>query len=163
VPTVYGLVHSGNGDHMVSLFLASIRVGYEQQTCFLPNPLKVKPVLLNSDVLMAGVTQVTGRHLFGDHAALVRRMLAGEPATWTNVSPDPDDPKWEWNLSFRSLRPYAVDSGMDYLAALEQLIGQRPQPAPYGAPIVPSALPRALDHLDAIWRIRTRQPLSSFS
>lgn len=158
-PTVYGLVHSGKGDHIVSLFLASVKAACDQQAGFLPDPMKVKPVVLTSDALMRRVSQITSRNLFGEHAALVRLMLAGEPVTWNRVSSDPGDPQWEWNLSFQPLRPFAVDTGMDYLAALEQLIGHRPEPAPYGAPVQPSALPRALDHLDLVWRVRTGEPL----
>jgi hypothetical protein len=158
-PTVYGLVHSGRGDQMVSLFLASVKAGYERQANFLPDPLQVKPVVLTGDRLMARVSQITQRTLFGEHTALVRLMLAGEPSTWTSVNSDPDDPQWEWDLSARSLRPYAVDSGMDYLAALDQLIGHRAQPALYGVPLDPSALPRALDHLDVVWLARTGKRL----
>jgi hypothetical protein len=96
-PTVYGLVHSG-GDQMISMFLASLKAGYERQASFLADPIKVKPIMLTSDQVMARVSQITGRMLFADHAVLVRFMLAGEPATWTSVSSDQDDPRWEWDL-----------------------------------------------------------------
>lgn len=158
-PTVYGLVHSRSGDHMVSLFLASVKVGYARQVSFLPDPVKVKPVVLSSDQLIAGVRQLVSRPLWEEDTGQVRLMLAGEPATWMGVSPHPDSPDWEWKLWFRPLGPFAVDTGPDYLAALEQIIGHRPEPARAAAPVEPSALPRALDHLDLAWLARTGERL----
>lgn len=51
-------------------------------------------------------------------------MLAGEPATWLGASPDPDSLDWEWKPWFGPVRPFAVDTGADYLAALETTTGQ---------------------------------------
>jgi hypothetical protein len=158
-PTVYGLVHCGRGDQMVKVFLASVQVAYARQVGFLPDPVKVKPVVLSSDALIGGVRQIIGRPFGEGNPSQVRLMLAGEPATWLGVSPDPDSPDWEWKLWFGSLRPFAVETGPDYLAALEQLIGRGPEPAASGAPVEPSALPRALDHLDLVWLVRTGQRL----
>jgi len=158
-PTVYGLVNHGRGDQMVKVFLASVQVGYARQLGFLPDPVRVKPVVLSSDALIAGVRQVIGRPFGEGNPGQVRLMLAGEPATSLGVSPDPDSPDWEWKLWFRSLRPFAVDTGPEYLAALEQLIGHRPERAVSGAALEPSALPRALDHLDLVWLVRTGQRL----
>jgi hypothetical protein len=160
VPTVYGLAHCGrgDGDQMVKVFLASVQVGYARQRGFLPDPVKVKPVTLSGDALITGVRQIIG-HPFGEgNPRQVRLMLAGEPATWLGVSPDPDSPDWEWKLWFGPLRTFAVDTGADYLAALEQLIG-RVEPAASVPPVEPSALPRALDHLDLVWLVRTGQRL----
>jgi hypothetical protein len=159
-PTVHGLVHCEHpvSDQLVQAFLASVAVGYQRQLSLLPDPVKVKPVTLGSDALIAGVR----RHLgpFGEvDDRQVRLMLAGEPATWLGVHPDPDSPGWTWNLWFGSLRPFAVETGPEYLAALEELIGSHPAPQPSWAPVEPSALPRALDHLDLIWLVRTQQRL----
>jgi len=99
-PTVYGLAHCGrgDGDQMVKVFLASVQVGYARQRGFLPDPVKVKPVTLSGDALIAGVRQIIG-HPFGEgNPRQVRLMLAGEPAIWLGVSPDPDSPDWEWKL-----------------------------------------------------------------
>jgi hypothetical protein len=160
VPTVHGLVHCGPGtaDQMVKAFLASVAIGCARQLGSLPNPVTVKPVTLPSDALIAGIRQQLGP--FGEvNRRQVHLMLAGEPPTWLGVHPDPDSPDWTWHLWFGSLRSFAVETGTDYLAALEQLIGDRPPLADSGAPVEPSALPRALDHLDAVWRLRTRQRL----
>ncbi len=86
-------------------------------------------------------------------------MLAGEPATWLGVHPDPDAQDWTWNLWFGSLRPYAVETGSAYLAALEELVRGRPAPPDSGAPVEPSALPRSLDHLDVVWHLLAGQRL----
>ena len=126
VPTVHGLVHCGRGtaDQMVKAFLASVAVGYARQLNFLPNPETVKPVTLPSDSLIAGIRQQLGP--FGEvNRRQVRLMLAGEPPTWLGVPPDSDSPDWTWNLWFGPLRPFAVETGTDYLAALEELIGGR--------------------------------------
>ena len=159
-PTVHGLVHSRNpaGDRLVKAFLASAAVGYQRQLSLLPDPLKVKPVTLASDALIAGVRQRLGP--FGEVSdRQIRLMLAGEPATWLGVSPDPDSQDWTWNLWFGSLRPFAVNTGPAYLAALEELIGNHPEPQTPWVPVEPSALPRALDHLDLVWFVRTNQRL----
>ncbi len=159
-PTVHGLVHCEHpvSDQLIKAFLASVAVGYQRQLSLLPDPVKVKPVALGSDAPIAGV-----RHRLGPFGEVndrqVRLMLAGEPATWLGVPPDPDSPNWTWNLWFGSLRPFAVETGSEYLAALEELIGSHPAPQPSWAPVEPSALPRALDHLDLIWLVRTNQRL----
>jgi hypothetical protein len=142
-PTVYGLVHCGRGDQMVKVFLASVQVGYARQRGFLPDRVKVKPVTLSSDALITGVRQIIGRPFGEGNPSQVRLMLAGEPATWLGVSPDPDAPDWEWKLWFGSLRPFAVDTGPDYLAALEQLIGRTFASVP---PHWPTAAPKAVHH-----------------
>jgi hypothetical protein len=157
VPTVYGLVHSGRGGEMVRAFLASVKVGHLRQMYLVADPVKVKPVVLSSDELISGVSQVSP--FGGANPGQVRLMLAGEPATRNGLSQDTDSPDWEWQLWFRSLRSFAADTGPDYLAALEQLIGHRSEPARAGAPVEPSALPRALDHLDLVWRVRTGERL----
>lgn len=46
----------------------------------------------------------------------------------------------------------------EYLAALEGLIGGQP-PQPSWASVEPSALPRALDHLDVVWLLRAKERL----
>jgi hypothetical protein len=159
-PTVHGLVHCEQpvSDQLVKAFLTSVVVGYQRQLRLLPDPVKVKPVTLGGDALIAGVRQRLGP--FGEvDDRQVRLMLAGEPATWLGVPPDPDSPDWTWDLWFRSLRPFAVETGSEYLTALEELIGSHPAPRPLRAPVDPSALPRALDHLDVIWHMRTNQRL----
>jgi hypothetical protein len=159
-PTVHGLVHSAGGtaDQMVKSFLAGVKVGYARQMSFLPDPLKVKPVTLDSQALISGIRQQLGP--FGEvSAGQVRLMLAGEPTTWLGVSPDADSPDWTWKLWFEPLGPFAVDTGPAYLAALEELIGGRPASADSRAMVEPSALPRALDHLDAVWHLLAGQRL----
>ncbi len=159
-PTVHGLVHCGhpNSDQFVKAFLAAVAVGYQRQLSLLPDPVKVKPVSLGSDALIAGIRHHLGP--FGEVSARqVRLMLAAEPATWLGVSPDPDSPDWTWNLWFGSLRPFAVETGPDYLSALEELIGSHPESQPSWARVEPSALPRALDHLDVVWHLLAGQRL----
>jgi hypothetical protein len=159
VPTVHDLVHCGRGtaDQMVKSFLASVSVGYARQLAFSPDPVTVKPVTLGSDALIAGIRRQLGP--FGEVSERqVRLMLAGEPATWLGVHPDPDSPDWTWNLWFGSLRPFAVETGSAYLTALEEFIGH-PKPPDSGAPVEPSALPRALDHLDVVWHLIEGQRL----
>jgi hypothetical protein len=159
-PTVHGLVHCGRpvADRFVKVFLARVAIGYQQQLSLLPDPVKVKPVTLASGALIAGIRQRLGP--FGEVSERqVRLMLAGEPATWLGVSPDPDSPDWTWNLWYGSLQPFAVETGAEYLASLEELIGNHPKPQRSWAPAEPSALPRALDHLDVVWLVRTRQRL----
>jgi len=160
-PTVYCLVQckGGPATQMVMAFLGSISVGYAQQLSSLPDPVTVKAITLSSDALTAGLIQRFGR-LFGEHHyRQARLMLAGEPATWLGVHPDPDAQDWKWDLWFGSLRDFAVETGTEYLAGLEQLIGAPPQPADAGGPVEPSALPRALDHLDSAWHVVAGQAL----
>ena len=128
-PTVHGLVHCGRpvADGLVKVFLASVAIGYQRQLSLLPDPVKVKPVTLTSDALIVGIRQRLGP--FGEVSERqARLMLAGEPATWLGVSPDPDSPDWTWNLWFGSLQPFAVETGAEYLASLQELIGSHPEP-----------------------------------
>jgi hypothetical protein len=158
-PTVYGLVHCERpaAGALTEAFLAAVAAGYQTQLSFLPDPLKVKPITLSGEAL----TAVLGRRLGMSpelRARQVRLMLAGEPATWLGVNPDPDNPRWTWNLWFGLLRDFAVDSGEEYLAALEQLIGV-PQAPDAWTPADSAALPRALDHLDLVWLARAGRRL----
>lgn len=160
VPTVHGLVHCGRpaAQQLVQAFLASVAVGYQKQLSLLPDPVKVKPVALTSDALITGIRQRRGP--FGEVSARqVRVMLAGEPATWQGVTPDPDFPNWTWNLWFGPLQPFATQTGAEYLAALEELIGTHPEPQRSWAAPEPSALLRALDHLDLVWLVRAGERL----
>ncbi len=160
VPTVYGLVHCGHqvADQLVKVFLASVAVGYQRQLGLSPDPVKVKRVALTSDALIAGIRQRLGPFMEVSERQ-VRLMLAGEPATWLGMNSDTDSPGWTWNLWFGSLQRFAVDTGAEYLASLEELVGSRPEPQRSWAPAEPSALPRALDHLDLVWLVRTKQRL----
>jgi hypothetical protein len=138
-PTVHGLVHCGSpaADQLVKAFLAGVATGCQRQLSLLPDPVKVKPVALTSDALITGIRQQLGP--FGEVSERqVRLMLACEPATWLGVSPDPDSPDWTWNLWFGSLQPFAVETGAEYLASLEELIGSHPEPQPSWAPAEPS-------------------------
>jgi len=55
--------------------------------------------------------QIIGRPFVEGNPLQICLMLAGEPATWLRVSPDPDSPDWEWKLWSGPLRPFAVDFG----------------------------------------------------
>ena len=160
VPTVYGLVNctDATAERMVMAFLAGVAVAYGRQMSFLPDPVKVKTVSIEGDFLIAGI-----RHHLGPFGELnernVRLLLAAEPPTWHGAGPDPDVEGWTWKLWFGSLRPFAVDTGPEYLAALEQFLGGPWQAAVAEGPVEPSALPRALDHLDAVWQVITGQAL----
>jgi hypothetical protein len=159
-PTVHGLVHCGStaAGQMVTAFLAAVSVGYERQTSLLPDPMKVVPVTLPSDALIRGIRHRLGP--FGEGSERqVRLMLAGEPPMWMGAPPDPDSPGWTWNLWFGSLRSFAVETGSAYLVALEELIGGTPELSGSRTAAEPSALPRALDHLDVVWQVRAGQRL----
>lgn len=160
-PTIYGLVHQSGGiaAEMVQAFLSSVRFAYTRQMTLVPDPVRVKAVTVGSEDLITGIRRERSLPFGEVSARLVRLMLTGEPATWLGVPPDPDAQDWNWNLWFGSLRPYAVETGLDYLAALEDLIAPPPQLADSSVPVEPSALPRALDHLDTVWLATAGQRL----
>lgn len=141
-PTMHGLVHA---DHpaavgLVEAFLAGVAVGYERQQQTAPNPLAVQDLRISAAELETAVANRLGYDVDGRQ---LRFMLQREPATWLGVAGSPDTEGWEWNLSRGSLQPYATTTGIEYLTALEHLVGI-PDPIPDAdMPLDPLALARA--------------------
>ncbi|HET8659520.1 MAG TPA: hypothetical protein VFM55_11040 [Micromonosporaceae bacterium] len=116
----------------------------------------MQDVRLAAEDLDVAVAERTGGHVDGYQ---VRFMLQREPATWLGIPGRPSSANWEWDLSRASLRPYVVATGIEYLTALEQLVGLPATAQAVATPFDPLALARALDHLDVVWLAITKNRL----
>lgn len=140
---------------LLPTFLAALAVASEATASHLTTPQEVRPLILRGAELLSKVRAGAGYR--GDERSL-HALLAGEPATWSGHTEPGPDRSWFWDLTRVGLQRFAeVRTAEQYLERLEFLVGW-PLPAPPAAlPLPPLALPEALDHLDAHWRLRTGQ------
>lgn len=89
-------------------------------------------------------------------AAELGLLLSGEPLTMGGGVREVD--VWTWDLTrHRPLRPFVTANARDLLVKLDGLFGTRAvHPS---VPVSPDALPRALDHLNVVWKALTGQRL----
>lgn len=155
VLTVYGLYHSYDGeDHpLVRAFLRAVEIAAGRQGGITLSPLEAKPITLASADLVGVVNHRASTHLTAQELGL---LLSGEPATTGGGVREGDD--WTWDLSrYRPLQTFISPDARSYLTSLDALLGAQ-APHPY-TQVSPDALPRALDHLNVVWKALTRQRL----
>jgi hypothetical protein len=81
-------------------------------------------------------------------------LLSGEPTTTGGGIREADE--WTWNLTqYRPLQPWASPDIKSYLTKVDAVLGSH-APEAY-TPVSPEALPRALDHLNVVWKAVTTQ------
>jgi hypothetical protein len=153
--TIHGLFHASDDPHhpLVRAFLKAIEVGAARQGGVTLSPVEVRLVTVSSADLVGAVNHLASTNVTARDLGL---LLSGEPATTGGGVRESDD--WTWDLTrHRPLQPFAVTGARDYLVKLDALLaGQAPQP--YTA-VSPEALPRALDHLNVVWKAVTQQRL----
>jgi hypothetical protein len=89
-------------------------------------------------------------------AAELRLLLSGEPLTMGGGVREAD--AWTWDLTrYRPLQPFVSPDTRSLLVKLDALLGAQAE-RPY-VPVSPEALPRALDHLNVVWKALTQQRL----
>lgn len=150
--TVHGLAQV-NDAVLLPAFLAALAEASEARAGHVTTPQEVRPIVLGGPDLLPTVRTLTGYR--GDEHGL-HALLAGEPATWFGHTEPAPGRSWSWDLTRVGLQHFGdVQTAEQYLERLEFLVGW-PLPAPPAAPpLPPLALPEALDHLDAHWRLRT--------
>lgn len=155
VLTIYGLFHAHcNEEHpLVHAFRKAVEVGAERQDGATLSPSEVRPITVESANLAALVNQRADMNITADELGL---LLCGEsPTVGGGVK---EAGTWTWDLTrHRPLRPYATPDVRGYLVELDTLLAAKSQ-RPY-TPVSPESLPRALDHLNVIWKALTRQRL----
>lgn len=155
VLTVYGLCHAPDGaDHpLVRAFLRAVEVAAGRQGGITLSPLEAKPITLASADLVGAVNHRASTNLTAQALGL---LLSGEPATAGGGVRESDD--WTWDLSrYRPLQTFISPDARSYLIKLDAHLGAR-IPHPY-TQISHDALPRALDHLNVVWKAVTQQRL----
>ncbi len=160
--SVLGLARSGDrgAAALIGTFLAALQTAITLQGDVTPRPDRVVEVKIAGSDLAERV--VSSRHVV-TNARTLGYLLSGEPATWSGVSFNHSEPEaWTWDLSRRSLMPFADLGGVDeYLQRLEGMVGI-PEGAVSAPPVPPLTLPMMLDYVNAVWRVEVGpEPLFS--
>jgi len=83
-------------------------------------------------------------------------LLSGEPLTMGGGVREAD--AWTWDLTrHRPLRPFVAADARELLVKLDGLSSAQAEQS--YVPVSPDALPRALDHLNVVWKVLTGQRL----
>jgi hypothetical protein len=155
VVTVYGLFHRSKGaDHpLARAVLKAIEAGAARQASVTLSPLQVKPVAIASSELVGFINH---EQIPNVTASTLGLLLSGEPTTAGGGIQETDE--WTWDLSrYSPLQPYVSTDVRSYLIKLDALIASETT-HPYVA-VPPETLPRALDHLNVVWKAITHQRL----
>ena len=155
VLTVYGLFHSADGsDHpLVRTFLKAIDVAAGVQGGATLSPTTVTRITVAGSDLASIASHRASTDFTAETIGL---LLQGEPATLGGGVHESSD--WTWDLTqFRPLQPFVSDDARSYLIKLDALLGSK-TPQPYTS-VSPDALPRALDHLNVVWKVVTKERL----
>jgi hypothetical protein len=155
VLTVYGLFHwNKEADHpLARAVLRAIEAGAGRQASVTLSPAQVKPVAIASAELVGFINH---QQILNVTASTLGLMLSGEPVTTGGGIRESDD--WTWDLSrYRPLQPHVSTDVRSYLTKLDALIDST-TPRPYVA-VPPETLPRALDHLNVVWKAAAQQRL----
>lgn len=155
VLTVHGLYHASKGTAhpWTRAFLKAVELVAGRQSSMTLSPEKVRPLALPGDVLVAAVNGQASTDLSVGSLGL---LLSGEPTTTGGGVREADE--WTWNLTqYRPLQPWVSPDVKSYLTKVEAVLGGPPLEA--YAPVSPEALPRALDHLNVVWRAVAQQRL----
>lgn len=150
VLTIHGLLHATDGANhpLVRAFLKAIEIGANQQDSVTLSPTEVKPITVTSEDLVGVVNHLSFSNFTPSSLGLI---LSAEPATSGGGIGERDE--WTWDLTrHRPLRPFVADA-RGYLVALDALLDSQ-SAHPYTA-VSPDALPRALDHLNVVWKVAT--------
>jgi hypothetical protein len=155
VLTVYGLFHSANGaDHpLVRTFLKAIDVAAGVQGGATLSPTAVTPITVDGADLAGMASYRASTDVTAETLGL---LLQAEPATSGGGVHESSD--WKWDLTqYRPLRSFISEDAASYLTKLDALLGSK-TPQPYTS-VSPETLPRALDHLNVVWKVVTKERL----
>lgn len=150
--TVYGLAQV-NDPVLLPAFLAALTEATEAAAGHVTSPQEVRPLVLRGEEILPKVRARAGYR--GDEYGL-HALLAGEPATWSGHTQPGPGRSWSWDLTRVGLQGFAgVHTAGQYLERLEVMVGWPTQVPMAAYPLPALALPEALDHLSAQWRLAT--------
>lgn len=155
VLTVHGLFQaSPDNEHpLLRAFRKAVEIAAEQQDSATLSPQKASPIDIGADRLVRVVNHRAATNLT---AAELGLLLSGEPLTTGGGVHESEG--WAWELTrHRPLRPFVTADARGLLVKLDGLLGTQEE-RPY-VPVSPDALPRALDHLNVVWKALTGQRL----
>lgn len=139
---------------LVRVFLAAINVGLSMQQGITPSVTQAVELKVPGEDF---IREVNGQARTNLGVGQLFEMLRGEPSTWRGITMN--NGQWLMDLTDVRFSRYAgLQTGQDYLARLEQVVGA-PTPVPSMAALPPMALPDALDHLDLAWRLVAKEHL----
>lgn len=144
----------GGPDHpLVHALLKAVELGASRQGGATLSPTEVKPITIASAALVDVVNHRVSTNMTADSLGL---LLSGEPAT--SGGGIHESAEWIWDLTqYRPLQPFVSADARDYLVQLDSLLASQ-TPRPFTA-FSPETLPRALDHLNVIWKVVAGQRL----
>jgi hypothetical protein len=155
VLTAYGLLYASQeaSQLLLKAILKAIEIGANKQSGVTLSPNKVTQIAIQGTELAGAVNEGISASFSAKTLGLI---LLGEPPTVGGGVHESDD--WTWNLTqHRQLRTFVSDTARDYLVKLNSVLGAQ-SPQPFTA-VSPDALPRALDHLNVVWKAVTKQRL----
>jgi hypothetical protein len=155
VLTVHGLYHApkGTAHPWARAFLKALELAAGRQTSVTLSPEKVSPLTLPGDAL---VSALNGQASTGLSVGSLGLLLSGEPTTTGGGVREADE--WSWDLTrYRPLQPWVSPDVKSYLTKFDAVLGSQ-APEAY-TPVSSEALPRALDHLNVVWKAVAQQRL----
>jgi hypothetical protein len=153
--TVRGLFHAlPAGQHpLLHAFRKAVEIGAERQGGVTLNPYKATSITIEGEQLVAVVNSRTSLRIKPEELGL---LLSGEPLTMGGGVREAGT--WLWDLTrHRFLRPFVTADARQLLIKLDDLLGVQPEQS--YVPVSPETLPRALDHLNVVWKVVTNQRL----
>jgi hypothetical protein len=155
VLTVHGLFHVNRDEEhpLLHAFRQAVEIGAQRQGGATLSPYKATPIILDGEHLVDVVNHRVSTNL---KAAELGLLLSGEPLTTGGGVRETDG--WTWDLTrHRPLRRFVSADARELLVKLDGLLGSQTE-RPY-VPLSPDALPRALDHLNVVWKALSQQRL----
>jgi hypothetical protein len=157
--TIAGMFHAGTPitDGQIACFVGALAEAVTRQKATHPTPTSVVNTVVRGATITEAASHRTGISFLTQ--ASLKLMLQGEPPTRIGLGMMANGRDWTWTLDDLRLKSYRkVTTGEEYLGALEEFVGLRPQTM-NRLPLPNMAVPEAFDHLDLAWRVAFNQPL----
>jgi hypothetical protein len=146
--TVYGLFHERRDEEhpLFHAFRKTVEIVAQQQDRAVLSLYKAEPIVIDGEHLAEIVSHRASIDLKPAELGL---LLSGEPLTTGGGVGETDN--WSWDLTrYRPFNQFVSPDARSLLVKMDDLLGAQTE-QPY-VPVSPDALPRALDHLNVVWK-----------